>query len=185
VPANLKDALAEAGLVQSVEVEAAEPADEPDALMQICSDQFTVGMVVLDLDPIMLLEDKRVTFTRPNPPTRSGPFLCVGVERSGYCSWTGITTSFRWERLELRTWWRLGGGARWRDSNNYLTDAGSVWRGPAEAFAAASWRETFTDPEDLPRLTEHGLSEVHKRMATERGRREAPQNRFGAGRRGA
>ena len=187
MPASLRDALAAAGLAVEAEGEGGEAASPAAPVVGdesgIGVDQIGVGIVVLDLDPILLLEDARVTYTQPNPARRSGPFLCVGVEPSGFCTWTGITRAARWERLEIRPWWREGGGVRWQESpRQFLTDAGALWRGPKEAFAAASWRETFNDPDNLPRLNEHGVAEVLKRMATESHRRIAAHNQFGAGR---
>jgi hypothetical protein len=168
---SIADALADAGLTATPTPPKAAVAVSSDT-SQIGVDQIAPGIVVLDLDPIILLEDKRVRYTG-TPVKRSGPFLCVDVDDDGVTTWAGLTRKYRLERMEIEAGWRAGGGSRWRQQRQFLTDGANLWRGPKDAFAAASWRETFNDVDDLPRLTAVGLAAVRRKIDAAAERRPA------------
>ena len=164
-----------AGLDVSPAAPKAQTKDAPDPV-GFGVDAIMPGIVVLDLDPILLLADKRVTYTENPPCRRSGPFACVEVaDDIDETTWAGLTFAHRPERLLLRPEWRLGGTERWRTKDQYLTDGASLWRGPREAFADAAWREVHNSGDEIPRLSEDGLlavrSKVEQAMATVQNRR--------------
>jgi len=161
----MKEALSAAGLkLRPVPQSEAEPVGASDPV-GFGVDAITPGIVVLDLDPILLLNDKRVTYTQNPPCRRSGPFVCVEVaDDRDETTWAGLTFAYRPERLLLRPEWRLGGTERWRTKDQYLTDGASLWRGPREAFADAAWREVHNSGDEIPRLSEAGLFSVRLKI---------------------
>jgi hypothetical protein len=175
---SLQGALVAAGLAAAGEGEG-----DFDAPIMVSADvaaigaeQIRPGLVLLDLDPAVLLDDRRVTYTG-RPALRSGPFVCVLVEDGGErTTWTGLTRRHRIERLQIDPSWRIGGGERWRTARQYVTDGANLWYGPKDAFAAAAWRETFSDPAELPRLTVIGLEAVRRKCVAASGRRLPPIN---------
>lgn len=174
MPGNMRDAFARLGFDAPAPDPSAEPR-EHTGLEQLGPDLIVPGLVVLDLDPVMLLEQPGVICTA-NPATRSGPFVCVGVAGE-HSTWAGLTSKWRLERLEIPPEWRTGGRERWQTRRQFLTDGGTLYKGPSAAFAAASWRETFSDPEELPRLTPIGLEAVQKRVEAARGRLKKARRR--------
>jgi len=151
-------------------------APDPDSPNAFGVDAIEPGVVVLHLDPIILLEDNRVTYTQDPPVTRIGPFVCVSVEDDGETTWAGLTRKYRLHRMEIEASWRVGGGERWHTEEQYLTDGASLWHGPKDAFAAASWRETFNDLESRARLTGLGLDAVRKKIDAAWRRRQPAGN---------
>lgn len=169
----MRDALAAAGLAELGDAERASDADTGSVVVGVVAvgaEQITAGLVVLDLDPTILLEDRRVTY-RGRPALRSGPFVCVWAEADGETTWTGLTRKERDERLPIEPAWRLGGGESWQMRRQFLTDGANLWHGPRDAFANAAWRETFSDPDELPRLSAEGLAAVRAKCEQERWRR--------------
>lgn len=138
--------------------------------MPIGVDEIEPGIVVR-LDPAVLIADSRVCNTQDPPVSRVGLFVCVGVE-GDVSTWAGLTTGGRRERLAIKPEWRSGGYKRWRFAPQFLADGASVWRGPNEAFAAASWQEvSASGGRNRARLSEEGLAAVSKEMEEQRHRR--------------
>jgi hypothetical protein len=175
---SLRDALTAAGMELPREEKPAEPdAPNPDSPSLFGVEAIEPGVIVLRLDPIALLEDDRVTYTQDPPVTRIGPFVCVSVEDDGeQTTWSGLTRKHRLHRMEIEPGWRIGGGDRWRTERQFLTDGASLWHGPKDAFAAASWRETFNDLESRARLTEVGLDAVRRKIDAAWRRRQPASN---------
>jgi hypothetical protein len=133
-------------------------------------DEIEPGIVVR-LDPAILIEDGRVCHTQDPPVSRAGPFICVAIEGE-ISTWAGVTTTeLRKDRLALRPEWRSGGTKRWRFAAQFLADGASVWRGPKEAFAAASWQEIKTRSRNRACLSEEGLDAVRTEIELQRHRR--------------
>jgi hypothetical protein len=174
MPARLSEAFAKVGFESPTDT-SIEERPAPGAVEQIAPGLIRPGLVILDLDPVLLLGEPAVICTA-NPATRPGPFVCVGL--AGTASiWAGITTKYRLERLELLSEWRLGGREAWRTRRQFLTDGATLYKGPNVAFAAASWREVFSDPEELPRLTPAGMEAVARRLDAARGRKRKARRR--------
>ncbi len=193
---SLKDAFADAGIAPPADAKNREPArpaptraktSQPDggadtrdgarppgkrpiAPMPIGVDEIKPGIVVR-LDPKVLLADNRVCHTQDPPVSRAGQFVCVAIEAET-STWAGLTTQPRKERLGLRGEWRSGGYKRWRFVDQYLTDGASVWHGPNDVFAAASWQEvSATGGRNRARLSEEGLEAVRTEIELQRHRR--------------
>jgi len=134
-------------------------------------DEIEPGIVVR-LDPAVLLKDGRACHTQDPPVSRAGPFVCVATE-GDISTWAGLTTTeLRKDRLPLKPEWRSGGTKRWRFAAQFLTDGSSLWRGPNEVFAAASWEETAASGgRNRARLSEEGLDAVRIEIELQRHRR--------------
>jgi len=147
----------------------APPGDErPTECIEI--DEVEPGIVVR-LDPAVLVDDDRVCNTLDPPVPRPGPFVCVAVEDE-MTTWAGITaTAVRRDRLTLRSEWRSGGTKRWRLAAQFLADGASIWRGPKEAFVAASWQEIKTRSRSRAYLSDEGLDAVRTEIELQRHRR--------------
>jgi hypothetical protein len=138
--------------------------------------------IVVRLDPTILLEDERVCHTQDPPVNRPGPFVCVGVEGE-MTTWAGLTTTDKTSirpthsarkpvgRLALKPEWRSGGPRRWRLADQFLADGASLWRGPREAFVAASWQEVKLRTPNRSHLSEEGLDAVRIEIELQRHRR--------------
>lgn len=138
--------------------------------------------IVVRLDPPILLKDERVCHTQDPPVTRPGPFVCVEVDGE-MTTWAGLTTTDKTSvrpthsaskpvgRLALKPEWRSGGPRRWRLSDQFLADGASLWRGPKETFAAASWQEIKLRTPNRARLSEEGLDAVRIEIELQRHRR--------------
>jgi hypothetical protein len=127
--------------------------------------------LVARLDPAVLIEDGRVCNTQDPPVSREGLFVCVAIE-GDQSTWAGLTTGGRRERLELKPEWRSGAYKRWRFAPQFLADGASVWCGPNEAFAAASWQEvSASGGRNRARLSEQGLAAVRREIEAQRHRR--------------
>jgi hypothetical protein len=130
------------------------------------ADEIQPGIAVLKLDPLLLLRDKRVQCTQDAPGTRIGPFVCVEVSPdSSQTTWASLTSNQRLERLVIEESWRLGGNYKWRRGQLLLTDAATLWRGPRDAFATASWRDGINTSVERPRLTPEGIVAIRQRIA--------------------
>jgi hypothetical protein len=127
--------------------------------------------IVVRLDPAILIEDGRVCHTQNPPLTRPGPFVCVAVE-GDLTTWTSVTeTPLRRDRLPLQREWRSGGTKPWRLAAQFLADGAALWRGPKEAFVAASWQEIKTRSRSRAYLSEEGLDAVRAEIEAQRHRR--------------
>ena len=127
-------------------------------------DEIEPGIVVR-LDPAILLGDSRACHTQDPPVSRPGPFVCVEIA-GDISTWAGLTTTDKKSirpsraagapvgRLALKQEWRSGGTRRWRFAAQFLADGASVWRGPKEAFVAASWQEVKPRSPNRARLSE-------------------------------
>src|SRR6476620_3693900 len=97
---SIKDAFAEVGIDTGSPTnpdasdQAAAVAPTPGTAQPIGIGQITPGLVVLDLDPTALLEDKRVSYTG-RPALRSGPFVCVWMDGELETIWTGLPRKHR------------------------------------------------------------------------------------------
>ena len=77
-------------------------------------------------------------------------------------------------RLALKQEWRSGGPRRWRLADQFLADGASLWRGPKEAFVAASWQEVKLRSPNRASLSEEGLDAVRIEIELQRHRRHRP-----------
>jgi hypothetical protein len=138
--------------------------------MPIGVDEIEPGLVAR-LDPAVLIDDDQVCNTQNPPVSRAGLFVCVATD-CDLSTWAGLTTRGRRERLAIKPEWRSGGYKRWRFAPQFLADGASVWRGPTETFAAASWQEvSASGGRNRARLSEEGLDAVRKEIEAQRSRR--------------
>jgi hypothetical protein len=138
--------------------------------MPIGVDEIEPG-IVARLDPETLVGDNRACNTQDPPVSRAGLFVCVETD-GDLSTWAGLTTGARQERLAIKPAWRSGGYKRWRFAPQFLADGASVWRGPNEAFTAASWQEvSASGGRNRARLSEEGLAAVRKEIEAQRHRR--------------
>jgi hypothetical protein len=98
--------------------------------------------------------------------------VCVAVGGEG-SEWSAVTTEYRPERLVIEREWRSGGHPQWLRDQQYLNDGANLWRGPHEAFVAASHAEA-TAALDRARLSEEGLAAVQAEIEAQRHRRHRP-----------
>lgn len=144
-------------------------------------DEIEPGIVVR-LDPAILVADSRVCHTQDPPVLRAGPFVCIAIEGET-TTWAGFTTTDKKSirpssaasapvgRLAIKPEWRSGGTKRWRFAAQFLADGASLWRGPKDVFAAASWQEIKTRSRSRARLSEEGLEAVRIEIELQRHRR--------------
>ena len=126
------------------------------------------GLVAF-LDPRVLAAQDGVSHTQDPPVARPGPFVCISVG-SESSEWTPVTTEYRPKRLVLRREWRVGGHPQWLRDQQYLNDGANLWRGPHDAFTAASSAEA-TMPLNRARLSTEGLAAVQAEIEAQRHRR--------------
>jgi hypothetical protein len=138
--------------------------------------------IVVRLDPAILLKDERVCHTQDPPVNRPGPFLCIEVDGE-MTTWAGLTTTDKTSvrpthsaskpvgRLALKQEWRSGGPRRWRLADQFLADGASLWRGPKDVFAAASWQEVKLRTPNRAFVSEEGLDAVRIEIELQRHRR--------------
>lgn len=98
-------------------------------------------------------------------------------------TWAGLTTTDKKSirpsraagapvgRLALKQEWRSGGTKRWQFADQFLADGASLWRGPKETFASASWQEIKSRSPKRARLSKEGLDAVRIEIELQRHRR--------------
>jgi hypothetical protein len=146
-------------VLEEPEIPTRSPGRRPLTPLPIAVEEIGPGLVAR-LDPRILSADRRVMNTQDPPVSRPGLFLCVEIEDQ-FSVWAGVTSRWRDQRLHLRPAWRSGGYRRWRLTEQYLVDGASLWRGPNDAFSAASWSElSSTGGRNRARLDGEGLRAV-------------------------
>jgi hypothetical protein len=131
-------------------------------------DEIEPGLVAF-LDPRVLAAQAVVSHTQDPPVVRPGPFVCVSVD-GDRSEWSPVTTEYRPERLVIQRRWRSGGHPQWLRDRQYLNDGANLWRGPHEAFLAAS-RAEVTTALDRAFLSTEGLAAVQAEIEAQRRRR--------------
>ena len=167
---SIGDALAKAGVERSPELT---PLGEPPPASVptnagIAAAQIEPGVAALRFDPILLVRDLRVTWTREATASKLCIFVCVGVDVEA-TSWVKLSPNGAIGGLEIEADWRTGGNYDWRKRRLYLRNGASLWRGPRGPFASASWREVFSDAAELARLTAAGLDAVREQIEADGG----------------
>ena len=123
------------------------------------------------MDVEVLASDDRVVNAKdPRHDIRPGPFVCVSVSDEE-SQWVPITTEHRHERTAIRSEWRSGGHPQWLRDDQYLSDGANVWRGPVEAFIAASHLE-LTHDATRAWVNEAGLEAIAGAIEAQRHRRD-------------